>query len=59
MTKTREDILEKVYIQLTKDIYLEDFTAIEDLLSKVLIENLIEYLPEEEREDVNSKQIQT
>ncbi len=48
---TREDILVLVYNQITADVYVEDFSAIEQLLNTVSTENLIEYLSEEESND--------
>ncbi len=44
----RGGILAEVYKQITKDVYVEDFTAIEQLLKTVSTNDLVEYLPEKE-----------
>lgn len=56
LMETRGDILEKVYEQIKKDVYMEDFTAIEQLLGTVPIKYLKDYLPEE---DSNGSKQQT
>ena len=43
---TRGEILEKVYKQIKEDVDVCDYSAIEELLTSVSIENLIEFLPE-------------
>ena len=49
---TRGDVLEKVYRQIREDVYVEDFTAIEQLLATVSVDNLLDYLTEEDAKDV-------
>jgi len=42
----RGDVLEKVFEQITQDVYMSDFSSIEELLSEVNIKKLNDYLPE-------------
>ena len=46
--KSKEDLIEKVLEQIIVDVHCGDSEAIEELLSFCPIENLIEYLPEED-----------
>lgn len=44
----RDDILEKVYEQMIIDLGSLDTSPVEELLSSISNEDLIQYLPEEE-----------
>jgi len=46
--KPNQELLDKVLEQLKLDVEMEDFTAIDELLSFVPVKNLEGYLPEEE-----------
>ena len=46
--KTKEDLIETVHKQIELDIHCGEVEAIEELLGFLPIENLIEYLPEED-----------
>jgi len=48
---TREELLERVYVQLKEDIENGEFLAIDELLSNVHDESLESYLPEIENEN--------
>jgi len=45
---TREDLIETAMEQIKLDVHCGDYEAIEELLKFCPIENLIEYLPEED-----------
>lgn len=45
--KSKEDLIETVYKQIETDINDGEIEAIEELLTFLPVENLIEYLPEE------------
>lgn len=47
-TKSKGDLIEKVLQQIVVDVHCGDSEAIEELLKFCPIENLIEYLPEED-----------
>ena len=47
MSENRIAIIMDVCRQIEEDVYMEDYTAIEQLLSGVSTEDLVEYLPEE------------
>ena len=47
----REELLERVYLQLKKDIENGEFYIIDELLSNVHDESLESYLPEIENEN--------
>ena len=44
--KERNEIINKVLIQIKKDVEVQDFTSIEELIKDLPIEKLIDYLPE-------------
>jgi hypothetical protein len=46
--KTKQDLIETVYKQIELDVHCGEVEAIEELLTFLPIENLIEYLPEED-----------
>ncbi len=46
--KSKQDLIETVYKQIELDVHCGDIEAIEELLTFCPIENLIEYLPEED-----------
>ena len=46
--KSKQDLIEKVLKQIVIDVHCGDSEAIEELLSFCPIDNLIEYLPEED-----------
>ena len=46
--KTKEDLIETVMKQIELDIHCSDLQAMEELLKFLPIENLINYLPEED-----------
>jgi hypothetical protein len=46
--KTKDDLIEKVLEQIIIDVHCGDIEAIEELFKFCPIENLIEYLPEED-----------
>ena len=46
-TQQIEDIRSEVIIEIGKDMAMDDYTAIYELLQFIPIENLIGYLPEE------------
>jgi len=46
--KTKEDLIEKVIEQIRQDVHCADYTALEVFLNGVGINNLINYLPEED-----------
>jgi len=47
MEKLKQDLIEEVINEMTTSIWQSDYEAIEELLSFIPVENLIEYLPEE------------
>ena len=49
---SRSEVIDKVIEQIKKDIFVEDWTAIEELLTFVPLENLIGFLPEGEVDDL-------
>jgi hypothetical protein len=48
---TREELLERVYVQLKEDIENREFMAIDELLSNVHDESLQGYLTEIEKDE--------
>jgi hypothetical protein len=46
--KTINDLLDVALEQIKLDVHCGDYTAIEELLKFVPIENIIQYLPEED-----------
>ena len=46
--KTKDDLIEIVLQQIELDVHCGDYEAIEELLKFCPLENLIEYLPEED-----------
>jgi hypothetical protein len=46
--KDKKDLIETVLKQIELDIHCGDYTALEIFLSGVSIDNIINYLPEEE-----------
>jgi len=46
----RGDLLAKVFAQIVKDVYVEDFTAIEELLVSVSDKQLQDFLPEDDND---------
>jgi hypothetical protein len=46
--KTKQDLIETVYKQIELDIHCSELEAIEELLTFLPVQNLIEYLPEED-----------
>ena len=46
--KSKQDLIETVYKQIELDIHCGEVEAIEELLTFLSVENLIEYLPEED-----------
>ena len=46
--KTKQDLIETVLQQIVMDVHCGDSEAIEELLKFLPVENLIEYLPEED-----------
>jgi len=46
--KSKEDLIEIVRDQIILDVHWGDYEAIEELLKFCPVENLIEYLPEED-----------
>ncbi len=55
--RTRGDVLAEVYIQIAKDVYVEDYTAIEQLLASVSKKDLEEYLPEDENKEEEESEL--
>lgn len=48
--KTKEDLIETVFQQIRQDINSGDYTAIEELLKTISINDLINFLPEQDWE---------
>ena len=46
--KSKQDLIETVYKQIELDVHCGEVEAIEELLTFIPLENLIEYLPEED-----------
>ena len=46
--KTKQDLIETVVKQIELDIHCSDYEALEEVLGFMPIDNLIEYLPEED-----------
>jgi len=46
--KDKKDLIETVYKQIELDVHCGEMEAIEELLTFCPVENLIEYLPEED-----------
>ena len=44
---TRETALELVYIQIKEDVYMDDYTAIAELIKSVPLNALIDFISEE------------
>jgi len=47
MERLKQDLIEEVINEITTSIWQSDYEAIEELLSFIPVQNLIEYLPEE------------
>lgn len=45
--RNKQDLIEKVVEQIKEDVHCGDYTALEELMGFLPIENLIAYLPEE------------
>lgn len=48
--KLKDELLERVIMQIKTDFYNWDYEAVEEMLKFTPVENLIGYLPEEEHE---------
>ena len=46
--KSKEDLIDNVLEQIKVDVHCNDYTAVKELLGFIAIENLINYLPEDE-----------
>lgn len=55
---SRSEVIDKVLEQIKKDIFVEDWTAIEELLTFVPLENLIGFLPEDQVDDIMDTSVQ-
>ena len=55
---SRSEVIDKVLDQIRKDILVEDWTAIEELLTFVPLENLIGFLPEDQVDDLMDTSVQ-
>ena len=52
MSEERNELFEQVYKQIERDVYVEDYSAIYELIQNCSDEQLINYLPEDEYEEI-------
>ena len=55
---SRDDVIDKVLIQIQNDLEAGDLTAVEELLTFVPLENLIGFLPEDKVDDLMDTSVQ-
>lgn len=47
---TKQQVIDKVLVEIVNDVTNGDMTAVEELLTLVPEENLVDYLPEDENQ---------